>query len=430
MRSGLSMTPPMTDLKLIEPRGPLSIQVRPPGSKSLTNRALLIAALADGESRLSNPLRSDDTLAMGACLKALGSRITDDGNDLVISGGPFQKPLTQLDVNLSGTALRFLVAAASLVPGGATVDGRQRIRERPIRPLTDALAELGVTVSVDPQTGGAPVVIGGGGLRGGVVRMDASTSSQPVSALMMVAPFATGPVRIEFLGGQSISASYLQTTAEVMAAFGVEPELAVDHVVIPTGRYRPLAYAIEADASAAVYAWCAAAISGGEAVVTGIGAGSSQADLGVLEALAAMGCAVEVGSREIVVRAPRRLTGITMDLGQCPDGAMAIAVCAAFADGPSRLTGLSSWAVKETDRLVAVSTELAKLGVGVVATRDSLSIDPPSFMVPTEIQTYDDHRMAMSFSLAGLRVPGVRIADPEVVSKTWPGYWEEFASWS
>lgn len=423
------MTPPMTDLKLIEPRGPLTIRVRPPGSKSITNRALLIAALAEGESRLENPLRSDDTVAMCACLKTLGSRIVDEGDNLVISGGPFHRAETPLDVNLSGTALRFLVAAASLVPGGATVDGRPRIRERPIRPLTDAMNELGVNVSVDSQTGGAPVVVGGGELRGGVVRMAASASSQPVSALMMVAPFATGPIRIEFLGGQSISASYLRTTAEVMTAFGVEPELAVDHVVVPTGRYRPLTYAIEADASAAVYAWCAAAISGGEAVVTGIGPGSSQADLGVLAALAAMGCAVEVGSGEITVRAPELLTGITMDLGQCPDGAMAIAVCAAFAAGPSRLTGLSSWAVKETDRLAAVSTELGRLGVGVVATRDSLSIDPPSFMVPTEIRTYDDHRMAMAFSLAGLRVPGVRIADPEVVSKTWPGYWEEFATW-
>lgn len=420
----------MNDKYDIEPRGPLDIQVRPPGSKSITNRALLVAALAAGESDLVGPLASDDTAAMCSSLGLLGISIENTPDRLTVRGGPFREAPEVLDVNLSGTSLRFLVAASALAPGITVVDGRQRIRERPITALTDALVALGVDVSVSPVSGGAPVSVGAGPLRGGTVTMDASMSSQPVSALMMVAPYADAPIRIEFEGGASISATYLQTTAEVMAAFGVEPELAVDHVVIPVGTYRPHSYQIEADASAAVYPWCAAAISGGQATVVGIDPSSTQADLGVLDALAAMGCVVDRNFDGISVRGPERLSGFVMDLGHCPDGAMALAVTAAFADGPSHLSGLASWSVKETDRLGAVSTELSKLGVDVQVTPDSLHIIPGETLHGAQIETYDDHRMAMAFSLAGLRLSGVRILDPGVVSKTWPNYWTEFARWS
>ena len=270
----------------------------------------------------------------------------------------------------------------------------------------------------------------GGSMRGGVVQIDASASSQPVSALMMIAPYAEEPISMEFAGGRSISEAYLQTTAEVMAAFGIEPVLSVDRVSVPVGQYRPRSFVVEADASAAVYPWCAAAITGGAVSVLGISPSSTQADLGVLEILEAMGCRVRRTTETIVVSGPARLSGVTADLGHCPDGAMAIAVCAALADGPSHLTGLSSWAVKETDRLTAVATELTKLGATVERSDSSLTIRPPAALQPADISTYDDHRMAMAFSLAGLRIPGVRILDPGVVSKTWPEYWQEMERWT
>lgn len=419
----------MTDIRSIRPGGPVEIRVRPPGSKSITNRALLIAALASGESRIVGPLHSDDTAAMRASLGQLGRHFTDSDGDLIVDGGEFHAATGPLDVNLSGTALRFLVAAAILAPGKTIIDGRPRIRERPISALTDALGALGVDVSTDPSTGGAPVSVVGGRLRGGAVRVDASLSSQPVSALMMIAPYAAAPLTIEFEGGASISESYLQTTAEVMAGFGIDPMLATGGVTVPTGRYRSAVFEVEADASAAVYPWCAAAITGGSASVIGISPTSTQSDLGVLEVLEAMGCQVVRSAKEVTVHGPTRLIGVEVDLEHCPDGAMAVAVCAAFADRPSMLRGLSSWSVKETDRLVAVSAELSKLGVTVRTTYDSLWIEPPPELQPSTVSTYDDHRMAMAFSLAGLKVPGVHILDPAVVSKTWPGYWEEMEQW-
>ncbi len=420
----------MTDIRSIRPGGPVSIRVRPPGSKSITNRALLVAALAEGESRLLRPLLSDDTAAMRSCLASLGTGFSEFEDGLHVTGGRFGPVDSPLDVNLSGTSLRFLVAAAVLAPGRTVIDGRPRIRERPIAALADTLVDLGVSVSTDPDTGGAPVTVVGGSMRGGVVQIDASASSQPVSALMMIAPYAEAPLTIEFAGGRSISEGYLQTTAEVMAAFGIEPVLSVGRVTVPTGRYLPRPFAVEADASAAVYPWCAAAITGGAVSVLGISPSSTQADLGVLEVLEAMGCRVRRTTETITVSGPARLSGVTADLGQCPDGAMAIAVCAAFADGPSHLTGLASWSVKETDRLTAVATELTKLGVTVERSDSSLTIQPPEALRPADISTYDDHRMAMAFSLAGLKIPGVRIVDPGVVSKTWPAYWEEMDRWT
>lgn len=420
----------MTEMRSIRQGGPVDIQVRPPGSKSITNRALLLAALADGESRLVRPLYSDDTIAMQASLARLGTGFAETEDGLAVSGGSFAPADAPLDVNLSGTSLRFLVAAAVLAPGETVIDGRPRVRERPIAALTEALIDLGVNVSTDPGTGGAPVTVVGGPMRGGVVQIDASASSQPVSALMMIAPYAEASLTIEFIGGHSISDAYLRTTAEVMSAFGVEPVLSGDRVSVPVGRYRPGSFHVEADASAAVYPWCAAAITGGEASVLGISPSSTQADLGVLEVLGAMGCDVARGTETISVSGPARLSGVTADLGHCPDGAMAVAVCALFADGPSQLTGLSSWSVKETDRLAAVATELAKLGATVERTGSSLTIHPPADLSPADISTYDDHRMAMAFSLAGLKVPGVRILEPGVVSKTWPAYWEEMARWT
>ena len=419
----------MPDSKTVRPRGGLHIRVRPPGSKSITNRALLIAALAPGRSVIRDPLLSDDTHAMSQGLRSLGVTVTPEPGGLVVDGGRLGQAEGALDVNLSGTSLRFLVAAAAAADGINVIDGRQRIRERPIRALVDALNDMGVQADVDPVTGGAPVVVTGGSLAGGSIVMDGRGSSQPVSALMMIAPLAKSATRVRFVEDVIVSRSYLVTTAEVMEAFGVTAAVLDASIEISPASYQPTDFAVEADASAAVYPWCAAAISTGTATTTGISGESTQSDMVVLDALEAMGCKITRDAESITVSARSRLRGINMDLSGCPDGAMAVAVCAAFATGRSTLHGLSTWALKETDRLTAVATELAKLGVKVGVTSDSLAIDPPDTLQPARIDTYDDHRMAMAFSLAGLGADGVEINDPMVVTKTWPDYWDEFESW-
>ncbi|MDH3308925.1 MAG: 3-phosphoshikimate 1-carboxyvinyltransferase [Acidimicrobiia bacterium] len=419
----------MTGVKAVLRRGPVDIAMRPPGSKSLTNRALICAALADGRSTLIGPLSSDDTEAMVSALRALGVAIAIDGAVWHVEGGRLREADHTLDARMSGTTLRFLTAALAVAEGVNVIDGSDRLRQRPIGELVAALRSLGADVEAEGPWGGAPVRVRGPRLTGGRIEMDGRLSSQPVSAVMLVAPYADEDVELRFVDGQVASATYLQTTKEVMAAFGVAADVARTVTVVAHQRYRPTPYEVEADASAAVYPWTAAAITGGRARVTGISVDSTQADLGVLSVLELMGCSVERGVDGIEIVGPNRLEGIGADMSGCPDGALAVAVAAAFADGPTELTGLGTLSVKETDRLTALRTELEKLGVRVRQGADSLWIEPGRLQGAT-IATYDDHRMAMAFSLAGLAIDGVEIEDPECVTKTWPGFWEEFDTWT
>jgi len=416
----------------IPTRGAIDARVRVPGSKSITNRALPIAALADGDSELLGALESDDTLAMVEGLGALGCEITLAAASWRVHGrrGKLQRSAAAIHARGSGTTARFLTAAAALADGAVVIDGNARMRARPIEDLVNALRALGVRIEVLGRNGCPPLRVHGGSLPGGRAEIDARRSSQYVTAVLIAAPYARADVELAFTGGILVSRPYVELTLAVMRAFGAEVDWSGPAALrVKAGRgYRGRTYAIEPDASAAVYPFCAAAISGGRVRVEGIPSGSLQADLAVLDVLAAMGCAVTRGADFVELRGPvGRLRGVSVDMNDMPDAALAVAVVAAFAGGPSELRNIANLRIKETDRLAALESELRKLGAQATASADALAIEPGRLR-GAEIETYDDHRMAMAFALAGLRVPGVRIRDPGCVRKTWPGYFEMLES--
>jgi 3-phosphoshikimate 1-carboxyvinyltransferase len=415
----------------IEPRGPLDARVRVPGSKSVTNRALLVAALADGESELSGALSSDDTEVMIASLGALGCAI-DAGSEtwrVTGTGGRLHAPAAPLFTGNSGTTARFLTAAACVADGPVVIDGSARMRERPIDDLTRALEALGARCEILGAKGCPPVRVAGGGLRGGAAEIDARRSSQYVSAVLLAAPYAARDVELRFAENQLVSRPYVDLTLDVMRAFGARAGWESEEALrVEAGaHYRGRRYAIEADASSAAYPFCAAAIAGGRVRVEGIDPNTRQPDVGIVALLEQMGCRTARGSDWIEVHGPvDRLKGIDADLNELPDAVLALAVVALFADGTTRIRNVANLRIKETDRLSALETELRKLGAHARASADSLAIEPAPLR-PAVIDTYDDHRMAMAFALAGLRQPGVAIRDPGCVSKTWPGYFAMLA---
>jgi len=410
----------------IATRGPLAARVRVPGSKSITNRALLVAALARGTSRLSGALESDDTRVMRVALSALGCEVEADGDALRVHGrdGRLSAPDAALDVANSGTTARFLTAAAALADGPVVVDGSPRMRERPIADLVAALAALGARCEILGQGGCPPVRVAGGGLAGGVARIDARRSSQYVSAVLLAAPYARADVTLVAEAGRVVSRPYVDLTLAVMRDFGADAGWsAPDSLRVAAGRgYRARDFAIEPDASAAAYPFCAAAIAGGRVRVDGVAKGSLQSDFRLLEVLARMGCRVRRGDDFAEVEGPGgALRAVDVDLNDLPDAALALAVVALFADGTTHIRNVANLRIKESDRLAALEAELRRLGADARADADSLAITPRRLR-GAEIHTYDDHRMAMAFALAGLRIPGVAIRDPGCVSKTWPGY--------
>jgi 3-phosphoshikimate 1-carboxyvinyltransferase len=421
-------------LPLTPVAGPVDAAVRLPGSKSITNRALLLAALADGKSILRDPLQSDDTLYMFEALRSLGVDVTlTDAGDFEVNGvgGAFTAPKkSPIFIGNSGTTVRFLTAAACLAPTGSDVvlDGVARMRERPIRDLLGALITLGVDAESTHSNGCPPVRVRGGGLPGGKCLLRGDVSSQFLTALLQVAPYAHQDVEIEIVG-DLISKPYVDMTQNVMHTFGVE--MVNDNyrtLTVSAGqRYQGREYDVEADASNATYFLAAAAVTGGNVVLENLGAGSIQGDAKFARVLEKMGCDVDFGS-QIALRGPKTLKAINVNLEAIPDTAQTLAVIAAFADGPSTIHGLSSLRVKETDRVVAITNELTKLGVHVEEGRDFWVITPPSDgkYNAAEIKTYDDHRMAMSFAVAGLRLPSVTILDPGCVAKTFPDFWERW----
>lgn len=403
----------------VRPRRIGDSTVRPPGSKSITNRALITAALATGDSLVIDPLRSDDTDAMVECLRTMGVGVEVGARGFRV-GSRGRLRGGRLDVRASGTTARFITAAATLAVGPSVVDGTPRMRKRPIGPLVNALRALGATVEAD-RAEFPPVRVAGGGLAGGRIEIDGSRSSQFVSAVLLSAPLAERRVTLD-LGKVVVSRPYLDTTMEVMAAFGAEArwlETATISVA-PTG-YRATRFSVEADASAAVYPWAAAAITGTTITVEGIRPASTQADMGALRILRRMGCAVESGGWGISVTGPSSLNGVDADLNDCSDASLGLAVVAAFGATPSRFTHIANLRIKETDRLAALENELARLGTQVTTGHDWISIIPGPLQ-PARVRTYDDHRMAMAFAVAGLVQPGIVIEDPGCVAKTWPGF--------
>ena len=427
---------PLPDPLPVRPRGPLDVRVRPPGSRSLTNRALVAAALAEGESLLVGVPSSDDALAMREGLRALGVPVAVDDRGWTVSGCAGRLPArgrVAIDVRASGTTARFLCAAATLTAAGveAVLDGSARMRERPMGELAAALRALGAEVETLGPGGCPPLRVRGGGLRGGAIEIDARRSSQFVSGVLLAAPCAARDVEIALVEGRLVSRPFVDLTLQVMAAFGADAgwtEAGGLHVA--RGGYRGRHYAIEPDAQSAVYAFAAAAITGGRVVVEGLGPASRQPDLRILEVLEAMGCRVERGAERIELRGPPTgaLGGIDCDGDPMPDAVLALAVVALFAKGPTTIRNVGNLRIKESDRLSALETEIRRLGGSAEAGPDWLRIDPRP-LHGAAIETYADHRMAMSFALAGLVVPGVAIRDPACVAKTWPGFFRELECW-
>lgn len=408
----------------VVPVDEINAVVRPPGSKSLTNRALIVAALADGASRIEHPLVSDDTDAMRSALTALGIQIHQGPEAfLVRSSGRLSADGTVLDVRASGTTARFVTAAATIAVDGAVLDGTDRMRQRPIGPLVEGLRQLGADIVYQAAEGFLPLRVAGGGLVGGTATIDASASSQFVSAMLMAAAMADQPTTLT-LDGPIVSRPYIDNTIEVMSAFGGKAGWESPEVigVEPSG-YSAIEYGVEPDASAAVYPWAAAAVTGGTMRVEGLGMSSTQPDMGALDIFSAIGCDVEIGDDHVTVKGSEELIGVDADMNSCPDAVLGLAVVAAFATSESIFRNIGNLRIKETDRLGALEAELRRLGAGATAGPDWLSVQPGP-LHGASIQTYDDHRMAMAFSVAGLSVKDLFIEDPGCVAKTWPGFFE------
>lgn len=405
----------------------LRATVRVPGSKSLTNRALLIAALANGTTHLTNALFSDDSKYFANALKTLGFDIQLDETDRSMTvrglGGKIPAKKAELFIGNAGTAARFLSAFLTLGNGEYILDGEPRMRERPIGDLIDALQQLGV--ELEARNNCPPVEIFAKGLYGGKTKIAGNISSQFLSALLMVAPYAQSPIEVE-LTTELNSKPYVDMTIAVMKDFGVDVERhGYERFIIQPSSYLPITnYQIESDASAASYFFAAPAICGGTVRVENISRKSVQGDIAFLDVLSQMGCMIREGENFIEVTGTPELMGVDIDMSDIPDTAQTLAAVAPFASSPTRIRGIASARVKETDRVHATCVELTRLGVQVEEHEDGMTIYPCQTFQPANIQTYNDHRMAMAFSLIGLRSDGVTIENPECVSKTFPNYFE------
>lgn len=432
------MPPKPSDILLRPVQRPVDRTVRLPGSKSLTNRALLAAALARGESTLHGILLAEDTRLMIDALEALGLAVAVDphGGDerprarVVGRGGYFPNTDASLYCGNAGTVLRFFAAACAAAQGDFRLDGSARMRQRPLGDLVSALIDLGASINYEQQAGFCPLRIHGRGLRGGPVTLHNPQSSQFVSAILLAAPRALRDVLIEITGNLP-SRPYVAMTLHVMEAFGISVLAEGDRrFIVPEGQtYRACEYEIEPDASAASYFFAAAALTGGRVTVEGLGRSSRQGDTGFVRTLESMGCRIEQDENQTTVFGPPvgGLRGVDVDLGDMPDTAPTLAVLAAFAGGPTRIRNVSNLRIKESDRLAALATELGRMNVATELLPDGIVIQPDGIPHAARIATYDDHRIAMSFALAGLRLDGMAIADPDCVVKTFPGFFDEWA---
>ena len=413
---------------LIEPRACLDAAVRIPGSKSCTARALVMAGMTRGASLLMQPADCDDTARMIEGLDALGAVVKREDNGLRITGGGLRAVNSPVFLGNSGTAMRFLTACCGSIEGRTVLDGNARMRERPIGDLLDALRDWGVRAHGRAGIEGEcpPVVIEGSAAFGGEAHIRGSASSQYLSGLLMVAPAAKREtvLRVE---GELVSKPYIDLTLGMMAERGVRVENDGYRLfrLAPGQDYAPGVYEIEADASGASYFFAAAAVAGGRVRVTNLGVHSAQGDAQFPSVLARMGCIVEQTPEYIEVRSSGSLRGIDIDMNAMPDMAQTLAVTALFADGPTTIRNVANLRIKECDRISATAAELRKLGAHVDEQEDGLRVVPGTPR-PARIGTYDDHRMAMSFALAGLRIPGVVILEPDCVAKTFPDFFERF----
>ncbi|MEP1384042.1 MAG: 3-phosphoshikimate 1-carboxyvinyltransferase [Paraglaciecola sp.] len=408
--------------------------VNVPGSKSLSNRALLLAALAQGETHLTNLLDSEDIHHMLNALTKLGVnyRLSDCKTECWVTGnqGPFKvdNPIT-LFLGNAGTAMRPLCAALAASQGEFELTGEPRMEERPIGALVDSLRQAGADISYQKNPDYPPLLIKGKTLTGGNVTVDGSVSSQFLTALLMSAPLFENDTTIS-ISGELVSKPYIDITLDTMAKFGIEVKNQDYQAFVVKGSQQyqsPGKFMVEGDASSASYFLAAGAIKGGTVRVTGIGKNSIQGDIKFAEVLEKMGAKVNWQEEYLeVTGAP--LHGVDLDMNHIPDAAMTIATAALFAKGDTSIRNIYNWRVKETDRLAAMSTELRKVGATVIEGEDFITITPPSQLIHTDIDTYNDHRVAMCFSLVALSDTPVTINDPKCTAKTFPDYFQRFAT--
>jgi 3-phosphoshikimate 1-carboxyvinyltransferase len=423
------------DVKEILPvEHPIRGIIRPPGSKSITNRALILAALANGPVTLTGVLDSQDTKVMVESLRRLGFHVQQDRDLCVceVHGLAGRIPATSADLWLenSGTSIRFLAGLCALGTGRYRLDGSARMRQRPIGDLVRALRPLGAVLTCEAADSDCPpLVVDGqqGHMRGGNTTIAGSISSQFLSSLLMCAPACEAPVHIH-VTGELVSQPYVHMTLQMIRDFGgrIDAPEDLSHFQTYPGPYSARVYDIEPDASAASYFFAAAAVTAGQVTVRGLHAGSLQGDVQFATALQQMGCTVEwQADRVTVTGAPLR--GIEIDMNAISDTAQTLAAVAVFASGPTTIRNVAHMRHKETDRITAVVTELQRAGIHAVEHADGLTIHPGQ-PKPCDIHTYDDHRMAMSFSLLGLRTPGIRILDPACTAKTYPNFFHDLES--
>lgn len=422
--------------KIRTAEGPIIADVLVPPSKSITNRALICAALAEGTSEITGVAPGDDTMAMIECLTQLGCGIglrAHEGQrvaDVEGTGGELVPGPLTLHAKLAGTTSRFLTALAALGPGPYTIDGDPPLRERPMGHLHDSLAAIGANVEPGESWGHLPVTVSGPLRRADAIVMPGDVSSQYITAMMLIAPYVPGGLKL-WLSTGLVSRPYLEITKSVMDAFGVgDVEVHERHVTVGRGEYFPTEYHVEPDASSASYPLAAAAMVGGAVSVHGLGSASTQGDARFVEVLESMGCLTTVGSHDTVVmrRRDMPLRGIDIDMSDLSDLVPTLAVVATQAVTPTRITGVGFIREKESDRLGDFAHELQKTGADVSVEEDGLLIRPTDLLHGARLETHHDHRLAMAFGLLGLVVDGIEVADPGVVSKSWPGFWDELAA--
>lgn len=417
-------------LKKIRPTSGIKASIHIPGSKSITHRALLMAALAEGKSEIRNPLLSEDTLLTSQALGQLGVAITR--KEGMVHVAPPEKRWASPDgpilLGNSGTSMRLLLAVAATGSGRFIFDGSPRLRERPIGPVLEALSSLGVEPRYLGAKGYPPVEILSQGLTGGEALVDARESSQFLSALLIASPCAKRETRVTWIEPVA-SYPYVTLTLAMMRQFGIGYQwLDSNLLVIPAPQsYPPLRYLVEGDCSSASYFWAAAALTSGEVFTSPITPESLQGDCRFLRVIEGMGCRVSWDAKGVWVKGPERLLPVDRDMNEMPDMVPTLAVLGAFAEGPTRIRNVSHLRVKESDRLKVVASELQKFGVPVEELEDGLVIHGGKVLSPQEeIESHDDHRIAMAFAVAGLRVEGVAIHGAEAVAKSFPLFWDTF----
>jgi len=430
----LTKTQVETDFMMeIIPRSSIDCQISVPGSKSLTQRALIAASLAAGNSTLLGPLASEDTKYTSTALRQMGIEIDNAGANWHISGrgGLVKTPDQAIFLGNNGTATRFLTSVAALGDGDFRITGGPRMAERPIGPLITALCGWGAAIKSVNGNDCPPLDISAHGINGGQTVLPEGKSSQYLSSLLLVAPYSKSPALLN-VQGQVFSRPYVKMTMAVMNDFGIKVEASADlsNFSIPQGVYQAHEYLVEGDASSASYFWAAAAITKGRVTITNVPHPSLQGDAVLVDILAKMGCLVEKSRNGITVSGPNELKSVEVDMANCPDVVPTLAIVAACAHGTTIIKNIAHLRIKECDRLHVMAKELAKLGVKTAEEQDRLIItgNPDrKNLHGAEIETYDDHRIAMSFAVAGLLIPGIKIMGENCVAKSFPDFWQRFA---